>query len=330
MNADITVVRASHLQPFIDFLNSIGSPVDKLLDKVHLTIDDFSHPDNLIAEAPLWDFVAQASHTQGIEDIGFQVTERLSLDSFGVFGAKIMQAPTLYQALTLFINSMGKQSNCLPFWLTEDIDCLWFCRLGTQGITVGNWPIEQHVLSLMIQLVRDFTSPIWTPPKVHLQARNILGITNTASLNNTKVYTAKAITAVCIPKTLLLNSSLSQCCEGTDHGLNILDTVSLETAEILKDMLNQQRFDIPYKINNTAKKLGVSVRQMQRLLFKEKTNFRALTEEVLFEQAKKLLCVPELSILEISLELAYLDMANFSRAFKRWSGVSPSVYRRLC
>jgi len=37
---------------------------------------------------------------------------------------------------------------------------------------------------------------------------------------------------------------------------------------------------------------------------------------------------PELSLEEIAERLGYSDVANFSRAFRRWTNVAPGAYRR--
>jgi AraC-like DNA-binding protein len=71
----------------------------------------------------------------------------------------------------------------------------------------------------------------------------------------------------------------------------------------------------------------MDIRQMQRLLKQEGFTFRQLSEQVLMEQAKAMLSKSNASILDIAVEFGYSDAANFTRAFKRWLGVSPSVFR---
>jgi hypothetical protein len=36
-----------------------------------------------------------------------------------------------------------------------------------------------------------------------------------------------------------------------------------------------------------------------------------------------------LRVIDVSTELGYGDSANFTRAFRRWTGVSPQVFRRV-
>ena len=37
---------------------------------------------------------------------------------------------------------------------------------------------------------------------------------------------------------------------------------------------------------------------------------------------------PKLEVQDIAQSLGYIDPANFARAFRRWTGESPSAYRR--
>ncbi|KPJ90479.1 MAG: hypothetical protein AMJ53_13435, partial [Gammaproteobacteria bacterium SG8_11] len=45
-------------------------------------------------------------------------------------------------------------------------------------------------------------------------------------------------------------------------------------------------------------------------------------------KAKSLLNEKSLKLLDISLMLGYSEPATFTRAFRRWAGVSPSEYRK--
>ena len=46
------------------------------------------------------------------------------------------------------------------------------------------------------------------------------------------------------------------------------------------------------------------------------------------KNAKNLLVEDELSVSEISQVCGFLDVYSFSRAFKKWAGMSPSEYRK--
>jgi len=72
----------------------------------------------------------------------------------------------------------------------------------------------------------------------------------------------------------------------------------------------------------------MSPRTLRRRLAEEGTSFRGVLERIRFEAAEERLREPTLSLAEIAAELGYADQANFARAFRGWTGESPSAYRR--
>jgi AraC-like DNA-binding protein len=73
---------------------------------------------------------------------------------------------------------------------------------------------------------------------------------------------------------------------------------------------------------------GFSVRQMQRRLAEAGSSFSDLRREAVIERATKLLQEPRWRVTDIGLEVGYSESANFTRAFRRWTGMSPHAYRR--
>lgn len=80
--------------------------------------------------------------------------------------------------------------------------------------------------------------------------------------------------------------------------------------------------------SSVAAALHLSPRSMQRRLQDEGTSFRAVLDDMRKELAVQYLSHAYLSLNEISYLLGYAEPASFTRAFRRWKGVSPSDYRR--
>jgi len=81
-------------------------------------------------------------------------------------------------------------------------------------------------------------------------------------------------------------------------------------------------------IENVADRLHMSDRTLKRQLAAEGTSFSTLVDEVRYRHATSLLSRTDYTLEQIADELGYSDVANFSRAFKRWSGRSPSSWRK--
>ena len=81
------------------------------------------------------------------------------------------------------------------------------------------------------------------------------------------------------------------------------------------------------KIENAARYLGMPVRTMQRRLHEAGLTYSELVDEVRYELACEKLKTCRMSVGTIAGQLGFTNASNFSRAFQRWSGMSPSTYR---
>ena len=81
------------------------------------------------------------------------------------------------------------------------------------------------------------------------------------------------------------------------------------------------------ELEQVAHELRLSPRVFYRRLAEQGLNFRALREAALQQVAELHLRDPRLTLAEVGALLGYSEQSAFSRAFKRWSGVSPLQWR---
>jgi AraC-like DNA-binding protein len=74
----------------------------------------------------------------------------------------------------------------------------------------------------------------------------------------------------------------------------------------------------------------MSARTLRRKLTAEGCRFQQLKDNMRRDKAINLFEQDKLSIAQISSAIGFTEVATFSRAFKQWTGVSPSTYRRYC
>lgn len=83
----------------------------------------------------------------------------------------------------------------------------------------------------------------------------------------------------------------------------------------------------PVSESSMARSLHLSTRSLQRRLSAEQTSFRQLLDDTRRELALQFLGNSRLTISEVTYLLGFSDPSNFTRAFRRWHGTSPSDYR---
>lgn len=81
-------------------------------------------------------------------------------------------------------------------------------------------------------------------------------------------------------------------------------------------------------LEQLASDLTVSPRTLRRQLESAGTSYGAVLDRLRRSRALELIDDPVRSIESIAVELGYSDAANFTRAFRRWTGASPTEHRR--
>ena len=80
-------------------------------------------------------------------------------------------------------------------------------------------------------------------------------------------------------------------------------------------------------IGHAAALTGVSVSTLQRRLRESGITYSELVETERLRLAIDLLTQGDIKICDVASELGYTEPANFIRAFRNWTGLTPSQFR---
>jgi AraC-like DNA-binding protein len=75
--------------------------------------------------------------------------------------------------------------------------------------------------------------------------------------------------------------------------------------------------------------LNMSKRKLQLKLADENVRFKSLLDDIRSNLSKGYLNEQNLCLSEIAFLLGFSEVSSFSRAFKRWTGVSPGQYKKM-
>jgi AraC-like DNA-binding protein len=125
-----------------------------------------------------------------------------------------------------------------------------------------------------------------------------------------------------------------------------LPAVEPELSRLLRDQMEaleaQYRHEFPEQVRSilrtglladhgsvdqVAKLLSIHSRTLHRRLAASGTNFRALVDECRYEIARQMLENSDSNVGHIAYILDYADTSAFARAFRRWTGTTPSRWR---
>lgn len=104
---------------------------------------------------------------------------------------------------------------------------------------------------------------------------------------------------------------------------------SLLFSERVYSLMYQSPELLTAGLEEVASHFNMTGRTLQRRLQQEELNFQQVVDRARFKRACDLLHDPASSIEQISDALGFSDRRSFTRSFSRWSGLTPSQYRKM-
>lgn len=77
-----------------------------------------------------------------------------------------------------------------------------------------------------------------------------------------------------------------------------------------------------------ARSLGMDTSTLRRRLARENTSYRRIIEDAGRERAQHLMRIPGFRLSQVAEALGYTELSVFTRAYRRWTGMTPSEWRR--
>ncbi|MEG3438304.1 helix-turn-helix domain-containing protein [Pannus brasiliensis CCIBt3594] len=335
----IPLVRVNTFTPFLAFLERLGSPIERWLEEVKISPFALEDPESLIPRHLGFQFLQKAARAEGIENLGLLVGRETSIATLGNFGRLVHGSLTLYDALTTIQTLMPVTNSGEIYRLANGggiegrtLDRARFSMYYT-GDDLRCPHAEQFVLMQMLSLVNSAVGKEWRPSAIYLQTRQPKTVLDSDSFGGIPIQDGVGFTAIAFPRSLL---SLQRRTALDSRAPNNPDIwKDLHASAPPQDLLGSlERAIVPLlrggypDIHLAAEIAGMSVRTLQRRLETEGLTYSRLVERARLRQAIRWLQDPSLQCLDISIELGYSAPPHFTRAFKRWTGLSPAEFRR--
>lgn len=325
----VPLVRAVALAPFLSFAGEAGVPVASLLDRAGLSTRVLDAPELPVPFHLGSELVEHAARAVGIDDFGAQAARRTSLAQLGTYGVEICRAPTLSEAIRRAAAMRARFNSGEDVWLEREPSRAWVRIRIDRRVERARSEIESFTLLMLAQLIRMAAGPAWRPWAVEAGTISA-GARSSLEELGAPVRTGRPGMGIAFDPALLVEPLASAAPFAGP------DPVVPPGPALERDFVGSVRRTIETFLQSsypearlTAQASGMSLRTFQRRLATAGTSYGELVEEVRCELAMGFLRDRASSVTEIAFQLGYSDPANFSHAFRRWTGVSPSAYRRL-
>lgn len=201
------------------------------------------------------------------------------------------------------------------------------------GRIVNRRQDAELTMGMFVNLFRHCLGRTWSPEEVHLEHA-----APQAPEEHEHAFHAPIFFGRGSNRLVFRNDQLDRPMPGADPQLlsllrATLTRVAQTTQLAFKDRLTGEiRTHLAageVKFPDIAAALRMSQSALLRRLEDENIGFAKLVEQVRREQARAYLAQRHIAVSEIALLLGYSEISAFSRAFKRWEGISPNHYRAM-
>ncbi len=335
-----TLISVLYLNVLFSACERAGIAYHKIVDKRYLDNDLLSSSKNTINFLELLNIFQDIIKHVNEPLITIRLGSLVHLSDFGVVGQTAMNHSSIGEAIT-FASKIAKFINCYPLSSAykEGESFIKRFNTGNADPEFARPYIEMNT-SILLHLVKSLTN-INSKHKIRfseIRFRHSPAATSKEyeDLFQSPVYFNKEHNEVCMDNNIFNAPLFDPNIRLLETGLSILsDNIKFRYKD--KPFSHQVELHIYKTYQNsypsateTAKSIGVSLSTLKQRLAKENTNFKMINETIQQDIATSLITESKMTISEIAFLLGYSSSATFHRAFKRWTGCSPKVYRENC
>ncbi|QSP95655.1 AraC family transcriptional regulator [Marinobacter salinisoli] len=323
---------AIYLHLLAELLGTLGIDEQELLHRVGLNPSRLNSVDLRVSQPQASEFVTRAIIESGEPGLGIMLARELKLPLHGTLGTAVMSSQTLAEALDLMTRFLSLRAPQLE--VTRQVHG----SMATYRVRCARdlGPLQGFILDAMLYgcvfMGTQLTGTAVKGCRLERRGPEPGYFHRFRQQIPVPVIYGAGDDALIIPI-----SQLDLPVRFSDHQLAASSRSQCELA--LKQLTDDAGFacrvrrvietshPFPPKLARVAATLFVSDRTLKRRLQEESMSFQALVDQVRLKQACDLLEKTGLNLSQIAETLGYADAANFTRAFKRWTGISPSQHR---
>jgi AraC-like DNA-binding protein len=326
------MIRSGPLFGVPGLLNEFGLDAERIVRGVGLDPAVVSDPESLI---PIQTGGALLSHciaATGCQHFGLLAAKASGSAGLGLLGLACRHQADVQSALRLLTDGLlsDHRAAVTTLQLKDGFAQLGYVLIDPEVQAADQ--IHDCAIGIATLLMRQLCNPAWNPAQVLLQRRRPTNPKPWQAFFRVTPEFDSEQSAITFPVDLLtkpvpgadpvlgriLAKRVLDGCMEADAGLTD------EVERLVKPMLGQR-----FSVERAATMLGVHRRTLARRLAEEETSYREVHDRARFDRARQMMQTTDVPLAEIAVLLGYSDASAFTRAFRRWSGMSPSMWRRM-
>jgi AraC-like DNA-binding protein len=308
-----------------EVIRALGHSPEAVFAAAGVDPELYGHPENRIPVRDLGRLLDCAAGATARPDIGLLVASSFRPRGLGLVGELAAEGPDVHTALRNLVRLL--QYNTLAGYpavsVADTIVTLKF-DLRHSDFPGANFILE-GAIGIALRFMQWLCGNSWKPEAVHLSRRKPSNPRPFEDFFGAPIRFSATEDGILFP-----SDWLDRPVAREERRLDSrrLEIAAAPFSELVRRQAAMGLGFGQLSAKELALQLGLSRRQLFRSLMAEGTTCQRLVDDVKFSRARHLLAAGDAPIAEIAFALGYPEQSSFTRAFARWSGVTPGEWRR--
>lgn len=328
-------MRTANLSGFAALVRGRGADPEGLLERHAIDPVALRDPERYVDCKSVVELFEDSSAALNDPLFGLHLAQAQDPEVFGCITTLCRAAPTVRESVASFIDYIpvvhSPQAMIELVEGPETAEIRW--RVGSE---LGcNEQANYKAALLNLKLLRAVAGSGFRPTAIHLTVKpGARQVTELEQQFGCRFRAVRDGNAIAFPQAVLdrpvatANRLVYQLLGGYLEQVKEASRGSIE--ERVEDYVRGSLAGGDCSIERCALKLGLSVRTLQARLGEAGLKFTDILEQQRSELARHYLEQLHLGLDQVAELLGYAEQSSFGRAFKRWTGLTPKLYRQRC
>ena len=330
---DVTgTLRISAVWHLPELLRDLHVILEDVLEAAHLESSLFDDPDNPISYPALERLLLACEQRSNRDDFGLLIGQRSRLAEMGLAGEAARCGRDVGAALARFVEHFNLHDGAATMALVSEGGYTHFIYAIAEHGLNDTRHFQIGAIAIAFNILQDLCGTDWLPTVV------TLACSSPASPRACQKFFRAPIRFDCDESALTFERHwLEKALPPVKPELrrDIEARVVAQELQLHADfpaavrrLVRKQLLFGQCSMDDVAEVLGMHRRTLDRKLQRGGVQYGDLVDSVKVEVAQQLLRDTRLQVQQVAESLRFSTAANFATAFRRWTGMTPSEYRR--
>jgi len=328
-------VSANYLKSYFETCVALGVSPARLLALIPGKANNLDDPTTRFSVSVLHDILKLARKVTNNPAIGLETRKYFRPGTHGAAGQGLMACPTLREGskfLARYESLMQQYGNThvvvdenytwvewTTFAADPEIDLILTDASIAHHVKYLRWLTQDNDMDIKLVHLRR------QKPEFHARYQEAFGCSVAFNQQRDAIALDRGMIDFPLPQgNKKLLGGICNNLDGILKQIELPETATEKTLRSIENLMSKGTVDLP----TVAADIGVSDRNLRRLLHEEGTSYRTLLQDVRRKTCENLMFAEKVPLTEISERLCYSEQSAFSRAFKTWYGQTPKAYAK--